>query len=391
MRLSLFPFTDFWWFYLAFTVLIVLLLVIDLRGHRNVESASMKAAALWSAVWIALALGFSAVLYVFSSARFGAPAARQVSLEFIAGYLVEESLSVDNMFVFALVFRYFAVPSRYQRRVLFYGVLGAMVFRGVFIAAGAMLMQLHWIVLTFGAFLIFAGVRMALESEKRIDPGANIFVRLARRILPVSAELHGDRFFVRSGAILQFTPLMVVLLVLETTDILFAVDSVPAVFGVTKEPLVVFTSNVFAILGLRSLYFVLAGALDRFHILKYGLAFVLAFVGVKMMWLDQLAGGRFPIGLSLSIIAVAIGASVALSLVFPKTHEKRKQVRRPPVFHKIVGALFLTLCALDVLVVAGPGRALLSLNMEGLRLEWFVSSGICYGLCGWLLLRTSER
>jgi tellurite resistance protein TerC len=318
MNVGLFPFAEYWWFYLAFAALIVVLLAVDLAVHRQAHTISFREAALWTGVWIALALTFTAALYPFVAARFGAATARQVSLEFLAGYLVEESLSVDNMFVFALVFRYFAIPPQYQHRVLFYGVLGAIVSRGAFVAAGSALMRFEWAVVMFGLFLIFTGVRMAFEEEKKIDPAANPLVRLARRFLPVTPEFHGHRFLVRVKGTAHITPLLIVLLVLESTDVLFAVDSVPAVFGVTREPLVVFTSNVFAVLGLRAMYFLLAGAMDRFHVLQYGLSFVLVFVGLKMTWLDHLAGGRFPIGTSLAIIGGAIGISIALSMLFPK-------------------------------------------------------------------------
>ena len=322
MSATLFPFADYWWFYLLFTALIVSLLALDLLAHRKAHVIAFREAAAWTAVWILLALAFSYGLFLFATTRFAPAVAGQVSLEFVAGYLVEESLSVDNMFVFALVFRYFAVPSRYQHRVLFYGVLGAMVFRGIFIAIGAALIRFHWVLIVFGLFLIFTGIRMAMEKETKIEPEANPVIRLVRRFLPVTAELHGYRFVVRTGGLVYLTPLMIVLLVLETTDIVFAVDSVPAVFAVTKEPLVVYTSNVFAILGLRSMYFLLAGAMDRFHILKYGLAFVLVFVGLKMALLDDLFGGRFPIGVSLAVICAAIGISIALSQIFPKGEQR---------------------------------------------------------------------
>ncbi len=320
--MSLFPFSEYWWFYLAFTALILLLLTIDLTAHSKEEPISMREASLWTAVWVALAAAFGFALYAFSASRFGPGPAWQVSLEFAAGYLMEESLSIDNMFVFALVFQYFAIPAKYQHRVLFYGVLGAMAFRGIFIAIGSALIRFHWVVILFGVFLLITAARMAFQKEKQMDPSGNPLVRLVRRFLPVTAELHGHHFLVRDGG-LYATPLLIVLMVLETTDILFAIDSVPAVFGVTKEPLVVYTSNVFAILGLRSIYFLLSGAMDRFHILKYGLAFVLFFVGLKMVWLDEWAGGRFPIGISLAVIAAAIGMSVVLSLLFPKRADQR--------------------------------------------------------------------
>ena len=318
MSPSLFPFAEYWWFYLGFTALIVVLLAIDLTVHREAHRIAFREAAVSSALWIALAMGFNYGLYWFAAGRFDAATARQVGLEFLAGYLVEKSLSVDNLFVFALIFRYFAVPSKYQHRVLFYGVLGALVFRALFIAAGAAIIRIHWVVLAFGLFLIFTGIRMGLEKEKTIRPERNPVIRLAHRLFPVTREMHGHHFTVRVEKRMHVTPLLIVLLLLETTYILFAVDSVPAVFGVTKEPLIVYTSNVFAILGLRALYFLLAGAMDTFHILKYGLAFVLVFVGLKMAWLDDLAGGRFPIGISLGVIAAAIGLSIVLSLAFPK-------------------------------------------------------------------------
>ncbi len=318
MDQALFPFADYWTFYLIFSGAIVGLLAIDLTVHRKEHTISMREAGVWVCVWVALALLFCAGLYEFCNLRFGGDAARRVGLEFLAGYVMEESLSVDNMFVFALVFRYFAIPTRYQHRVLFYGVLGAMLFRGMFIAAGSALMQFHWVVVAFGIFLVFTGVRMAMDREKEMDPGANPLIRLVRRWFPVTGELHGNHFVVRDKGTLYVTPLLIVLLVLETTDILFAVDSVPAVFGVSKEPLVVYTSNVFAILGLRSMYHLLAGALDRFYALKFGLSFVLVFVGIKMALLDWMWGGRFSIGISLAVIATAIGVSIMVSLAFPR-------------------------------------------------------------------------
>lgn len=321
MDQALFPFAHYWHFYLIFSALIVSLLVIDLTAHRKDHSVTLREALTWSCIWVALALAFNAGLYLYAASRFPDGIARQVSLEFLAGYLMEESLSVDNMFVFALVFRYFAIPPKYQHRVLFYGVLGAMIFRGIFIAVGSALIRFHWVLVAFGLFLIFTGIRMALEKETSVDPGGNPLIRLVRRWFPVTGELHGNRFVIRRDGRTHVTPLLIVLLVLETTDILFAVDSVPAVFGVTKEPLVVYTSNVFAILGLRSMYFLLAGAMDRFYILKYGLAFVLVFVGVKMSLLDGMWGGRFPIGTSLAVITLAIGTSIALSLLFPKKQD----------------------------------------------------------------------
>jgi len=318
MPAPLFPLAEYWWFYAAFAGLIVLLLALDLWVHRKPAPISMPAAAAWTVVWILLGLGFTGVIYMLASHSYDPRIASQMSFEYLAGYLVEESLSVDNMFVFALVFRYFSLGTEQQHRVLFYGILGAMIFRAIFVAAGSALIQLHWVVIAFGLFLIFSGLRMAFAGETKVEPDRNPVIRLVRRFMPITSELHGHRFIVREAGALCLTPLMVVLLFLESTDIVFAVDSVPAVFGVTKEPLIVYTSNVFAILGLRAMYFVLAGAVDKFYLLKYGLSLVLVFVGLKMAWLDDLAGGRLPIGLSLAVIAVAVVASIALSLIFPR-------------------------------------------------------------------------
>ncbi len=329
---ELFPFSDYWWFYLGFTGFVLLLLALDLGVfHREAHAVSFREAASWSVAWVALALLFNFLLYQYALWKFpqdprllavpgfepGA-AAWRVSLEFLTGYVVEKALSVDNIFVFVLVFSYFAIPAKYQHRVLFYGIVGALVFRAIFIALGSALMQYHWVVVLFGAFLILTGVKMMFAEEKGVEPDKNLLIRLFRRLVPTTPALHGQRFFVRINGALHATPLFVALLFLEATDVIFAVDSVPAIFALTAEPLVVFTSNIFAILGLRALYFMLAGAIDKFHLLKYGLATVLVFVGLKMVWLNDLFGGKFPIGLSLGIIATVIAASVVASLLFPK-------------------------------------------------------------------------
>jgi tellurite resistance protein TerC len=241
-----------------------------------------------------------------------------VALEFLTGYLVEYSLSVDNIFVFLLWLGYFGVPRTLQHRVLFYGILGALVFRAFFIALGAVLMQLHWVVWLFGLFLIITGVRMAFGSEESVRPERNLLIRLVRRFVPVTPAFAGARFLVRQQGRWHATPLLVALLALEASDIVFAVDSVPAIFALTREPFIVFSSNVFAILGLRSMFFMLGGAVERFHLLRYGLALVLVFVGLKMVWLDDWYGGKFPVGVSLGIIAALLAAAVAASLAFPK-------------------------------------------------------------------------
>jgi tellurite resistance protein TerC len=282
-------------------------------------------------VWVSLALAFAYGFYRYALWRFprdprliGLPgfdptaAARDSALEFLTGYVVEYSLSVDNIFIFVLVLGYFAIPAQYQHRVLFYGILGALVFRAVFIALGSVLMQIHWVVLLFGVFLIFTGLKMMLAPEKGLEPEKNPVIRLFRRFVPVTQEFHGQRFFVRLNGALHATPLFITLLFVEVTDIIFAVDSVPAIYALTDEPLIVFSSNVFAILGLRAMYFMLAGAVDRFHMLKYGLAVVLIFVGLKMVWLNQWYGGKFPITYSLGFIGTVLAASVILSLLTRK-------------------------------------------------------------------------
>jgi tellurite resistance protein TerC len=390
VNVALFPVADYWWLYLAFTGLVVILLAIDLALHRQERPISFRNAAIWTAVWISLALVFSYVLYLFTAARHSPGVGRQLSLEFLAGYVVEESLSVDNMFVFALVFRYFAVPLRYQHKVLFYGVLGAMIFRGVFIAAGTALVRFEWVMIVFGVFLIVTGIRMAVQKERQLNPDDSLVIRWARRVFPVTGEYHGSRFLVTVNGIRHITPLMVVLLFLETTDLLFAVDSVPAVFGVTREPFVVYTSNVFAVLGLRAMFFLLAGAMDRFHVLKHGLALVLVFVGLKMVWLDHLYGGRFPIGVSLAIISGVIAVSILLSLAFPKAVEPA--LARPSgagggVARPAAGVIFLLLSMVGFLYAAGPGHRLLPLaaldDLDAGTLYW---AAACNLVCAILLL-----
>jgi len=331
---ALFPFAEYWWLYATFTGAVLGLLALDLGVfHRDSHEVTFREAAAWCAVWVALALCFNVALYLYLQWRLDdTAAARQIALEFLSGYLVEYSLSVDNIFVFVLVLSYFNVPPRYQHRVLFFGILGALFFRGGFIWLGATLIQFHWVVLLFGGFLIFTGIRMALSSGEAVHPDSNILIRMVRRMFPVTGEFHGHRFFVRQKDRLWATPLLVALLSLEMTDIVFAIDSVPAIFALTREPFIVFSSNIFAILGLRSLYFMLGGAVERFYLLKYGLAAVLVFVGLKMVWLDNWFGGKFPIGISLLLIGTVLGASIALSLLFPKASAKEdaSDVRTPP-------------------------------------------------------------
>jgi len=329
----LFPFADYWWFYAGFTLFVLGMLALDLGVfHRAAHEVSFKEAFVWTMVWISLAMLFCLGFWQYAHYKFpldprllaaGLTAAQasvlanQTALEFLTGYVVEKSLSVDNVFVFVVVFSYFAIPAKYQHRVLFYGILGALVFRIIFIALGAALMQLHWVILLFGIFLILTGIKILFAPEKPIDPEKNPVIRLLRKMIPVTPTLEGQSFFVRKNGILHATPLFVCLVFLEITDIVFAVDSVPAIFAITKEPLIVFTSNVFAILGLRAMFFMLAGVMHKFRFLKYGLGLILVFVGLKMVWLNEAFGGKFPIVWSLAIIATLLTTSVDASLAVP--------------------------------------------------------------------------
>jgi tellurite resistance protein TerC len=336
--MSLFPFAEYWWLYGIFTLFVLAMLALDLGVfHRKQHTVSFKEASIWTAVWISLALAFNYLFYQYALWRFPQDerllaipgfdpnaAAWNVSLEFLTGYVVEKSLSVDNIFVFVVVFSYFAIPAIYQHRVLFYGILGALLFRAIFIGAGSWLMQFHWVIYLFGGFLILTGLKMMFGPEKEIEPEKNPAIRLLKRFMPVTHELRGKNFFVRENGRWAATPLFIALLFLEMTDIIFAVDSVPAIFAITSEPLVVFTSNIFAILGLRSMYFMLAGAVDKFYLLKYGLAIVLVFVGVKMVWLNDLYGGKFPVSWSLAFILSTIALSVVVSLAFPRSASGEK-------------------------------------------------------------------
>jgi tellurite resistance protein TerC len=313
----LFPLAGYWGFYAAFVGLILALLAIDLGiFNRRPHAVSFREALLSSLVWVALALAFCGALYLYTAREFSPAVARKIALEYLTGYIVEESLSIDNLFVFVLIFQFFAIPPRLQHRLLYFGILGAIVMRALFVAAGSLLLQYQWVAMVFGALLVVTGIRMMFGGEERIEPEKNPVLRLLRRFLPVTDRFRGHRFLVREGGKLMATPLLVTLVFLETTDLVFAIDSVPAIFGVTREPLVVFTSNIFAILGLRAMYFLLAGAVNRFYLLRYGLALVLLFVGVKMALLED-----FPVALALAIILGIVGAATALSLLFPKREE----------------------------------------------------------------------
>lgn len=323
-----FPFADYWWFYLGFTLFVLGMLALDLGVfHKEAHEVSVKEASIWTGVWISLALVFNYLFYLYAGWRFSTDdrylsiagfdpdlQAKTTALEFLTGFVVEKALAVDNIFIFAVVFAYFQIPKKYQHRVLFWGILGALFFRGVFIALGSVLMQYEWVVIFFGALLIVTGIKMCFAGTEEQDLSKNALIRWLKKIFNIHPQIEGDKFFIKKNGVRFVTPLFLALIFLELTDIIFAVDSVPAIFAITKEPLIVFTSNIFAILGLRSMYFMLSGVMDKFAYIKYGLAAVLVFVGLKMVYLNEAFGGKFPIGWSLGIIATLIGSSVLFSL-----------------------------------------------------------------------------
>jgi tellurite resistance protein TerC len=305
------------WLWVGFNAFVLAMLALDLGVfHRSSHTVSVKEATIWSAVWITISLAFSGILFMFWDRMM--PGSQysnsEAGLAFLTGYLIEKALSVDNIFVFVLIFGYFAVPAKYQHRVLFWGILGALLMRGAMIGLGAALIkEFHWIIYVFGAFLIFTGIRMAFHRDEEIHPEHNPVVRLFRRLVPVTNHYVDDKFFIRNAGKLLATPLLLVLVMIETTDLIFAVDSIPAIFAVTADPFLVYTSNVFAILGLRSLYFVLAGVVHKFEYLKLGLSVVLSFVGVKMLLTDT--AYKIPTPLSLGIVAIILAVAVVASLV----------------------------------------------------------------------------
>jgi tellurite resistance protein TerC len=299
--------------WVGFNLLILFLLALDLGVfHRKAHAVSLKEAAAWSAVWVALALAFNVLIWWLRGP--------EPAVQFLTGYLIEKSLSVDNIFVFALLFGYFAVPAEYQHRVLFWGILGALVMRIGFILGGAALLdRFHWVIYVFGAFLILTGIKMALHRGGELHPERNPVLRLAQRWIPVTPEYRQARLFVREGGRWHATPLFLVLLMIESTDLVFAVDSIPAIFAVTNDPFLVYTSNVFAILGLRSLYFLLAGVMGKFVYLKLGLSAVLVFVGVKMTIAELY---KVPALVSLLVITAVLAVAVGASLLKSRREER---------------------------------------------------------------------
>ena len=305
---------DTLWLWIGFNVFVLAMLALDLGVfHRKAHVVTFRESMTWTAVWIALAMLFNLGLWHYAGPT--------KALEFFTGYVIEKSLSVDNVFVFALLFTYFAVPKIYQHKVLFWGIIGALIMRATMIGLGAVLItKFSWILYVFGAFLIITGIKMVFKKDEEIHPERNPVVRWFKRIMPVTQDFRGERFFIRENGVLMATPLFVVLLLVEVSDLIFAVDSIPAIFAVTKDPFIVYTSNVFAILGLRSLYFALAGVMDKFHYLKIGLGVVLSFVGVKMLLAHT--PWKIDTAVSLGVIVSVLGASMVISLMRPRTADK---------------------------------------------------------------------
>lgn len=343
----LFPFAEYWWLYLAFVAFVLVVLAIDLGiFHKEAHEVGFKEASIWTTVWIGLALVFNYLFYLYARYSFHTDPrftglegfdpeaqAKTTALEFLTGFVVEKSLAIDNIFVFVVVFAYFGIPKMYQHRVLFWGILGALFFRAIFIAMGSVLMQYKWVVVFFGALLILTGIKMFFAGTAPQNLENNFVVKILNKIFRVHPKIQGQSFFIKKDGVRYVTPLFLALIFLELSDIIFAVDSVPAIFALTKEPLIVFTSNIFAILGLRSMYFMLAGVMDRFAFIKYGLASVLVFVGLKMVWLNEAFGGKFPITWSLGIIASLIGGSILISLIIAK----RRGAEPAPKNESVVG------------------------------------------------------
>ena len=314
--------TDTVWLWVGFNVFVLAMLALDLGVfHRKAHVVTLKESLTWTGVWVGLAAAFNLGVWHF--------AGNQKALEFLTGYVIEKSLSVDNVFVFAMLFSYFAVPLQYQHRVLFWGILGALIMRAIMIAVGAALItKFAWVIYIFGGFLILTGIKMMVKRDEEIHPERNPVIRWFRRWMPITPDYEGQSFFVRKNGVRYATPLFLVLLTVEFTDLIFAVDSIPAIFAVTTDPFIVYTSNVFAILGLRSLYFALAGVMDKFHYLKLGLGAVLTFVGVKML----LAHSPFkiPTPTSLGVVVAILTIAVIASLLRPKKVAVGKDPSRDP-------------------------------------------------------------
>jgi tellurite resistance protein TerC len=314
--------------YLGFALLVIILLAVDflVLKTQGAHRVSVREAAGWSVVWITIALAFCGWLWWYLDGRFGRELANEKALEYLTGYLIEKSLAVDNVFVWITLFSFFAVPTEFQKRVLLYGVLGAIVMRAALIYVGALLLaEFHWILYIFGLFLLVTGVKMLIFANHKPDLEKNPLLRWMRGHMKITDEYHGEKFFVLKDGMRYATPMFVVLVLVEVTDLIFAVDSIPAIFAVTSDPFIVFTSNIFAILGLRAMYFLLVDMAERFHLLKYGLAVILMFIGVKMLLLDVY---KIPVGLALGAVGLILLVSVAASLVASRRSAPEAEDRR---------------------------------------------------------------
>ena len=336
---TIFLFSDYWWFYLIFTGFVCLVLSIDLGiFNKNVHAISTKESAIWTFIWVTLAIIFNIFFYFYAQEKSiqwfmahpsfiptgmtadtaGIAQGKNFGLEFFTGYIIEKVLAVDNIFVFVMVFKFFSTPLKFQHKVLFFGIIGALLFRAIFISIGAVLIEYEWVIILFGAFLILTGVKMLFAKQSPIEPDKNILIRLLNktgRVSPKTYEEIQGKFFIKENGKIYLTVLFITLVFIEFSDIVFAIDSVPAIFAITKEPLIVFTSNIFAILGLRSLYFILANMVEKFKYLKYGLSIILIFVGVKMVWLNHAFNGKFPISISLSFIFIVLFICIVISII----------------------------------------------------------------------------
>ena len=309
------------WMWVAFIAFVLAMLAIDVvaLGGSRAHKVSVREAAAWSIVWVSLALAFDFGLWIYLTETVGREIATAKAMEFLTGYVIEKSLSVDNIFIFLLIFGHFAVPPQYQRKVLLYGVLGAIIMRVIMILAGSWVVtQFAWVLYLFGVFLLITGFRMLVSTEEEPDLDANPVLKLAKKLLPFTKEFHTEKFSIKVDGKRVFTPLLLVLILIEVSDVIFAVDSIPAIFAVTTDPFIVFTSNIFAIMGLRALYFLLADMADRFHLLKFGLAFVLMFVGIKMLIVKWM---HVPTDVSLMVIGLILGGSIIASLIATR-HKK---------------------------------------------------------------------
>jgi tellurite resistance protein TerC len=319
------------WLWVGFLALILSLLVLDLGLlNRKLHEISVREAIGWTFFWVFLSLVFGVCIYFMYEHHWMGIGkeigheldGKQAALQYLTGYIIEKSLSLDNIFVIALIFSYFNVPPKYQHRTLFWGILGALILRGAMIAAGsALIHRFEWMIYVFGGLLIITALKLLFDKGEKIDPDKNPLVRLARRIYPVTKDFHGEKFFMKLHGKRAITPLFLVLLVVESSDVLFAIDSIPAIFAVTRDPFIVFTSNVFAILGLRSLYFALAAAMGMFRFLKFSLVFILAFVGVKMLISHYI---NIPILISLGVIAVILATGIGASLMWPEKIQEQE-------------------------------------------------------------------